>query len=261
MEIKKITCPINGNITLKFQTDAEDSYFDEHVGLGDIEFSHDIIQRSKLRIGIYTLTLKPSIGIDDLQVGNTINFNLVVKEKNEGRWAYNFSIKITDPLPEPEENDDEDNPDKPETKRRPNKPFTRIEKSDPNSKQNQSMIDRPNFKSISKEKDAKKWEGFFGTNDRKGANVEFDSNGRLINIWVNISHPTLLHYQEKNPDLSKKKLVEKYVNFIGFYTWALHLNIQSKKIEYPEGYDPKDLMEATSDALSLLGLGYAEAAR
>ena len=83
----------------------------------------------------------------------------------------------------------------------------------------------------------------------------------MKNIWVNISHPNLLQYQDRNPYTPKKKLIEKYVNFIGFYTLALHLNVKSKKIQYLEVYDPKDLMEATADSLALFGLGYIDASR
>jgi len=259
----QINCPINGNITIRFQTDAEDRYFDEHMGLGEAEYSHDIVQRSKLRIGIYTLTLKPSLGIDDLEVGKIINFNFMIKEKKNERFSFDIPIKITEALQEPEKPDETEETTETDdiTPRGPNKPFTRKEKIDPNSKQNRSLIDRPDFTPISKETDPTFWEELFEGNDRKGANTEIDSNGRLVNIRVNVSHPSLLQYQVRNPDLTTKQLIVRYVNFIGFYTWALFLNVQSKKIQYPENYDIKDLMEATSDALALLGLGYGDASK
>src|SRR5437879_3059609 len=99
----KFTCPINGNVTIKFETDAEDNYFDEHVGLGETEFLPDIVQRSKLRTGIYTLTLKPYLGIDNLEVGQKFNFKFIIYENNNERYVFEIPIEITEPLQEPKE--------------------------------------------------------------------------------------------------------------------------------------------------------------
>jgi len=252
----KVTCPKNGNVILKFQTDAEDSYFDEHVGLGEEEFSHDIIQRKNLRKGIYTLALKPSRSIDTLQVGQTINFNFAIREKKKARFSFTIPIEITEPIQEP---DKPDKPDKPHNPRGPNIPFTRIPKSDPNST-NQTIIDPPTFKPISKEKSLRKWDRFFEGNDKRGAFVDIKSDGKLW-IWVNISHPSLLQYQLRFPDMPKRKLIDKYVHYIGFQLWALYLIDEGKKIKYPKEYNIKDLMEAASDALAFFGLSYVDAAR
>lgn len=249
------TCPMNGNVSLKFETDAEDSYFDEHVGLGQVEFSHDdLVQRSKLRTGIYTLTIKPSLGYDHLHVGQKINLKLKVKERKKERFSFDIPIEITEAIPESTENTTE------KIKRGPNIPYTREVKSDPNSKLNQSLIDPPEFKSISREKNPKKWQKFFRTNDKRGAFVDIKSDGK-VTFWVNISHPSLIHYQNRYPDLPKKRLIDKYVHYIGFQTWGLHLIIEGKKIPYPDNYSPKTLMEATADALAFFGLGYVDAAR
>lgn len=253
--IPQVTCPSNGNVKLRFDTDAEDSYLDDHVGLGETEFSHTIVQRSQLRIGIYTLTLNPSLGIDNLQVGKTINFKFKILEKEKERFSFDIPIEITEPIPETPKG-----PPGPRRPRRPNIPFTRTAKSDPTSDQSQGLIDPPTFKPISREKSKRKWERFFAGNDTRGAFVEISSDNK-VTIWVNISHPSLVQYQLRNPDLTKKRLIDKYVHYIGFQTYALFLIMEGKKIKYPDDYSMKKLMEATSDALAFFGLGYGDAAR
>ena len=248
-------CPSNGDITVKFETDAEDKYFNEHVGLGNIELSHDIVSWSKLRTGIYTLKLKPSLAFKNLQTGRLVNFRFKVREQKQERWSFEIPIEISDPISKPPPPPHP--PPPPGSKRTP---FTRIPKPDPDSDHGQNFIDDPEIKAISKEKSPTRWNKYFIGNEKRGAYVEISSEGKL-KIWVNISHPSLVQYQILHPELSTKKIIDKYVYYIGYQTWALFLIHEGNYVKYPESYSIKQLMEAASDSLAFFGLGYLDASR
>lgn len=247
-------CPQNGTVTIKFETDAEDKYFDEYVGLGKEEFSHeDIVTRSSLRTGIYSLTLKPSIGIPNLQVDQLINFKFKILENGKERWVFDIPIKITPPIPPPP-------PRPPGPPRGPNKPFTRVKKPDPNSNQDSGLIDLPRFIPLSKEKHPQKWEKCFGSNEKRGAFVEISSDNK-VKISVNTSHPSLVYYKNKHPDITEKKLINKYLNYIGWKTYSIFLIHEAKMITYEDKISVKNMMEMVSDAIAFFGLSYDNAAR
>ena len=102
------------------------------------------------------------------------------------------------------------------------------------------------------------WNEMFNGNIRRGVSVDIKSDGSMT-IWVNISHPSLVKYKEKHPDLTMKKLVEKYSNYIGLTTYATYCIKEGKIINYAEDSDAKEMMEATSDAIALFGMLYNDA--
>ncbi len=249
-------CPSNGDVTIKFETDAEDKYFNDHLGLGQIELSHDIVSWSKLRTGIYTLKLKPSLAIKNLQTGRHINFWFKVLEKKQERFSFEIPIEISDPISKPPTPP----PPPPGPPGPPQTPFTRIPKTDHDSNDGQNFIDNPEIKAISKEKSLTRWNKFFNGNEKRGAFVEISSEGKL-KIWVNISHPSLVQYQKLHPDYSTRKIIDRYVYYVGYQTWALYLISEGEYVKYPENYSIKQLMEAASDSIAFFGLGYLDASR
>jgi len=255
IETKHVDCPINDKVIIKFETDAEDNYFNEHTGIGKIDLNHDIIEHQKLKKGIFSLILRPSIVFSNLVVGQIINFRLSILEKSKNRFNFEIPIKITEaiqPKTKPPRKPPNEEPE-------PQTPFTReiVPDEDPDD---QGRWTPPIIETISKEKSEKKWNEMFDGNIRRGAYVNPKSDGTM-EIWINISHPSLVRYQEKHPDKSKRKLVEQYANYIGLTIYATYCIKEGKIIKYPETADVKEMMEATSDALALFGLLYNDASR
>ena len=89
----------------------------------------------------------------------------------------------------------------------------------------------------------------------------FKGQNKKIIIWINLSHPSLIKYQQKNPQMTQKKLVSRYANYIGYGSYAMYLLKEGKLIKYSEETDAKEMMEYTSDALALFGLLYLDAAK
>jgi len=250
---KRIDCPINDTVTIKFETDAEDNYFNEHTGIGKIDFSHDIIDHQTLRTGIFSLKLRPSISFSNLEVDQMIDFKFSILEKSKNKYNFEIPIKIIPPI--------EKKPPRPPKSPVPPKPnisFTRevVPDDDPDD---EGRWTPPDIRNLSKEgKEEKKWNEMFNGNIRRGVSVDIKSDGSMT-IWVNISHPSLVKYQEKHPDMTKKKLVEKYSNYIGLTTYATYCIKEGKIINYSEDSDVKEMMESTSDAIALFGLLYSDA--
>lgn len=249
---KRIDCPINDSVTIKFETDAEDNYFNEHTGIGKMEYNHDIVDHQTLKTGIFSLKLRPSISFSNLEVGQLINFRFSISEKSEDRFGFEIPIRITEEkeIPEPK-------PPKPPGPPREKTPFTR-EVVPSNEPDDEGRWTPPEIKTISNEgKDKEKWNEMFDGNIRRGVSVDMKSDG--MTIWVNISHPSFVRYQEKHPDMTKKKLVDKYSNYIGLTTYATYCIKEGKIIPYAENNDVKEMMEATSDAIALFGMLYNDA--
>ena len=118
----------------------------------------------------------------------------------------------------------------------------------------------PIIRTISKSgKQEKKWDEMFKGNVRRGVFVNIKSDG--VELWVNISHPSLVKYQEKHPDITKKKLVERYANYIALTTYATYCLKEGKIVSYEKESDVKEMMETTSDAIALFGMLYNDASR
>lgn len=255
IKTKQVDCPINDSVTVKFETDAEDNYLNEYTGVGKVDLSHDIIQHQTLKTGIFSLKLRPSISFSDLVVSQSINFRLSILEKSKKRYTFEIPINIT---PEIQKKPRKKRKKREETKSRT--PFTRIVVSDEDP-DDQGRWTPPQIETISKEgKQAKKWNEMFEGNIRRGAYVNPKSDGTM-EIWVNISHPSLVRYQEKHPEKTKKKLVEQYANYIGLTIYATYCIKEGKIITYSENIDVKEMMEATSDAIALFGMLYNEASK
>jgi len=252
-------CPINGHVNIKFETDAEDKFFNEELGNGSLNYSHDILYQKSLRTGIFSLTLKPSLGFSDLVVGQKINFQLTILDKKKTRDIFEIPIEITEAeikIPKP--------PRPPGPPPKPRIPYTRIIKPNKDSKNKKSFIDTPIVKTLSKEKNEKKWQQHFEGKIRRGASVEISSDGQ-IKFFVNISHPNLLQYQELHPEFNTKKktqsLMERYAYYIAFNSWSFNLLYDHKLIPYDEKTDPQKMMEIISDSLAYFGLSYSDAAK
>ena len=250
---KHIECPINDSTTIKFETDAEDNYFNEHTGIGKIDYNHDIIDHQTLKTGIFSLKLRPSIAFSNLEVGQYINFRFSIMEKSKNIFNFEIPIKITSAIEK--KPPDSPGPHKP---RKPIMPYTRTVVSD-DEPDDEGRWTPPEIKTISNEgSQEKKWNEMFNGNIRRGVSVDMKSDGSMT-IWVNISHPSLVKYQEKHPDLTKSKLVAKYANYIGLTTYATYCIKEGKIIEYTKESDVKEMMEATSDAIALFGMLYSDA--
>jgi len=257
IETKHVDCPINDKVIVKFETDAEDNYFNEHTGIGKIDLNHDIIDHQTLKKGIFSLKLRPSITFPKLVVGQIINFRLNILEKSKNRFNFEIPIKITEAI---QEKPKPPRPPKPPIPPTPQTPFTReiVPDEDPDD---QGRWNPPIIETISKEgKQEERWNEMFEGNLRRGAYVEIKSDETMV-IWINISHPSLVRYQEKHPEKTKPKLVEQYANYIGLTIYATYCIKEGKIIKYPDTLDVKDMMEATSDALALFGLIYNDASR
>ena len=255
IDCDKVVCPINDSITIKFETDAEDRYFDEHLGLGVAEFSHPIIERSNLRTGIFILKLKPSIGINNLKIGDIIDFHFKITEKNKERFDFHIPIEIAAAIIPPTPPPPPPHPPHP-----PPIPFTRIPRPDPNTNQNQGLFIDPDFRALSREKSKTKWNKLFKGEDKRGAFVDFHTTDNGFTIWVNTSHPSLVQYQTRHPEATKKKIIDRYVNYIGYQTYAAYLLKEGNLVKY-DNQDLKQMMETVSDSVALFGLGYTDAAR
>lgn len=256
IKTKQVECPINDTVTVKFETDAEDNYLNEHTGNGKLDFNHDIIEYQTLKTGILTLKIRPSITFTNLQINQIINFRFSILEKTTNRWSFEIPIKITPEIlktPKPR-------PPRPPIPHNPRMPFTRtvVPSTEPDD---DGRWTPPMIETISKEgSQAQKWDEMFKGNIRRGLYVNKKSDGTMT-LWVNISHPTLVRYQEKHPEKSKSKLVEEYANYIGLTTYATYCLKEGGIVEYDKELDVKEMMEATSDAIALFGMLYNDASR
>lgn len=248
VKTRSVICPINGTTTIKFETDAEDNYFNEHTGIGKIEYSHDIIAYQTLRTGIFTLKINPKMLFTELKIGQEFILKLEIHEKSNIRFTFEIPIQIGEPCLKI-------NSPKP-TKTKKRTPYTRIVKSS-NTPNDDGQWTPPQIRPVSKIDDPKKWNKLFD-NERKGIHVQIDSNDNMV-IFVNVSHPSLIKYQEKHPDMTKKRLIEKYSNYVALTSYAAYCIQKGKIIKYSNDIDIKDMMENTSDAVALFGLLYKDA--
>lgn len=248
--LKQIECPINDSVTIKFQTDAEDSYFNEHTGIGKIEFEPDIIERQSLKTGIFALKLKPSISFPNLKINQIVFCRFSIKEKSIDRFNFTIPIKI---IPETKK-------ELPTaiTKQTPHKkslPYTRKPVQN-NESDGEGRWNPPIIKVMSDKHE--KWNEMFKGNKMRGAYVDLKADNSM-EIWVNTSHPSLIHYQENHPDKPPKKLIDKYSHYIGFMTYASFCIKEGEIIDYETERDLKDMMEDTSDAIAFFGMLYNDA--
>ena len=82
-----------GLVNLKFHSDANDQFFNQDLGNGELTYSHDLISRQNFDKGELSLTITPERGFNSLFVGQTINYRLNIKDN--GRIKFIFEIPKT----------------------------------------------------------------------------------------------------------------------------------------------------------------------
>ena len=205
IKTKKLTCPINDTVTIQFETDALDNFFDLHTGNGKLDYTHNIIKHQTLKTGIFSLKFDPSLE-PTIAINQEINFILTISERKKEKWQYEIPIKFTKAIKK------ESPPSGPRGPFEPKPPYTRKVVQD-NDSDAEGLWTPPEIKTIAKDgKQQKQWEEFFGEGDkalRRGAHIVFKGQNKKIGWYAKTNIESGIRLILENPEFIKVLKNEK----------------------------------------------------